>query len=168
MTKGDVSKTDLATDFSELECFAVRTGVYFLQWITGAYLKSTWLCLLSIAAYGSFVLTGKTQFRYGCWNPTVKDKQDTIRKLEKKNLKCREKNNCTNGINSDWLPHLRASLATASELAAAASAASSAAVTAAAAALFRVASNLWIAEASAVGLLPLPVGETFCNITVAH
>lgn len=45
---------------------------------------------------------------------------------------------------------------------AAASAATSAAATAAAAALFRVASNLWMAEASAVGLLLLlPEGGKF-------
>lgn len=50
--------------------------------------------------------------------------------------------------------HLRASEAAAS--AEAASAASSAAATAAAAALFRVASSLWMAEASAVGPLLAP------------
>lgn len=50
--------------------------------------------------------------------------------------------------------HLSASVAAAASEAAAASAATSAAATAAAAALFRVASNLWIAEASAVELLP--------------
>lgn len=54
--------------------------------------------------------------------------------------------------------HLSASVAAAASEAAAASAAASAATsaaaTAAAAALFRVASNLWIAEASAVELLP--------------
>lgn len=44
---------------------------------------------------------------------------------------------------------------------AAASAATSAAATAAAAALFKVASNLWMAEASAVGPLLLPEGENF-------
>lgn len=48
---------------------------------------------------------------------------------------------------------------------AAASAATSAAATAAAAALFKVASNLWMAEASAVGPLLLPEGEDF---TVRH
>lgn len=52
--------------------------------------------------------------------------------------------------------HLSASVAAAAAAseAAAASAATSAAATAAAAALFRVASNLWMAEASAVELLP--------------
>lgn len=51
-------------------------------------------------------------------------------------------------------PHLRASLAkTSVVLAAAASAASSAAAAAVLAAVFRVASNLWMADASTVGLL---------------
>lgn len=45
---------------------------------------------------------------------------------------------------------------TSTVLAAAASAASSATLTAALAALFRVASNLWMAETSPVGLLLLP------------
>lgn len=53
-------------------------------------------------------------------------------------------------------PHLSVSVASAE---AAASAASSAAATAAAAALFKVASNLWMAEASAEGPLLLPEGE---------
>lgn len=44
---------------------------------------------------------------------------------------------------------------------AAASAATSAAAAAAAAALFKVASNLWMAEASAVGPLLLPEGNNF-------
>lgn len=47
---------------------------------------------------------------------------------------------------------------------AAASAASSAAATAAAAALFKVASNLWMAEASAVGPLLLPEEEHFTTL----
>lgn len=59
-------------------------------------------------------------------------------------------------------PHLRASAAAAAS-AEAASAATSAAAAAAAAALFKVASNLWIAEASAVG--PLPVGGTFYHMS---
>lgn len=68
-------------------------------------------------------------------------------------------------INCCGSPHLRTSLAAASlaaaasASAAAASAATSAAATAAAAALFRVASNLWMADTSAAG--PLPEGETF-------
>lgn len=54
-------------------------------------------------------------------------------------------------------PHLRASVAkTSTVLAAAASAASSATLTAALAAVFRVASNLWMADTSPVGLLLLP------------
>lgn len=57
--------------------------------------------------------------------------------------------------NPGKLSHLRASAASAE---AAASAATSAAATAAAAALFRVASNLWIADTSAVGPLLLPGG----------
>lgn len=57
-------------------------------------------------------------------------------------------------INPGGSPHLRASVA-------AASAATSAAATAAAAALFKVASNLWMAEASAVGPLLLPEGDNF-------
>lgn len=54
-------------------------------------------------------------------------------------------------------PHLRASLAkTSAGLAVAASAASSAAVMAALAAVFRVASNIWMAEASTEGLVLFP------------
>lgn len=62
-------------------------------------------------------------------------------------------------------PHLRASAATASAEAAA-SAATSAAATAAAAALFKVASNLWMADASAVGPLVLPEGGKFHHISL--
>lgn len=54
-------------------------------------------------------------------------------------------------------PHLRASAAAAAS-AEAASAATSAAAAAAAAALFKVASNLWMADASAVEPLLLPEG----------
>lgn len=98
---------------------------------------SSVMCCVTEAAATPLQQIDKTSFTY----PSLKLNETKWKQWNKN----RKKIACT---------HLRASEAAAS--AEAASAASSAAATAAAAALFRVASSLWMAEASAVGPLLAP------------